>query len=73
MSTQSDLERHEAVCEERYLRIKERLDALDKRMDDLGKSVESFKGDVYKLLVGCATSILICLITAAVTLITHLK
>ena len=73
MSTQTDLERHEAVCEERYLRISERLLHLDKRMDELGKSVDTFKNDVYKLLIGCATSIVICLVSATITLLAHMK
>ena len=32
MSTQSQLDNHEALCLERYIGIKEMLDNLDKRM-----------------------------------------
>ena len=73
MSTQTDLEKHEAVCEERYIRINERLDHLDGQIDDIRKSLDTFKGDVYKLLIGCATSIVVCLVSATITLLSHFK
>jgi len=73
MSTQTDLERHEAVCEERYLRINGRLDNLDKQFDVVNKKIDDFKSDIYKLLIGSAVSVILALLSAAITLIVHIK
>jgi len=73
MSTATDLAIHEQVCEERYLGILRRLESLETKVDDLHTMIDNTKGDIYKLLIGSAISIIVCLITVSVTILTHFK
>ena len=70
MNALTELAIHEQVCEERYKNINHRLDNLDNKFDKLDNKIDIFKGDVYKIMIGCATSIIVCLITVAVTILT---
>ena len=67
MNALTELAAHEQVCEERYKNIHRRLDGLEHKFDNLDNKIDIFKGDIYKLMIGCATSIIVCLITVAVT------
>ena len=67
MNLETELAIHEQVCEERYKNINRRLDDLDHKFDDMGDKLDAFKSDIYKIMIGCATSIIVCLITVAVT------
>jgi len=71
MSVETDLSKHEAVCAERYERIKEHLDILDAKFDHLGASVENFKLEIFKIMVGSCVTIIGALIATAVTILTR--
>jgi len=73
MTTAIDLAIHEQVCEERYNGILRRLESLEKKVDDLHTMIDTTKGDIYKLLIGSAVSIIVCLITASLTIMVHLR
>jgi tetrahydromethanopterin S-methyltransferase subunit G len=70
MSALTELAAHEQVCEERYKNINRRLDGLEHKFDNLDSKIDNFKNDIYKLLIGSSVSIIICLITVAVTILT---
>ena len=71
MSVETDLSKHEAVCAERYERIKEHLDILDAKFDHLGDRVENFKMEILKIMVGSCVTIIASLIATAVTILTR--
>jgi len=69
MNLETELAIHEQVCEERYKNIHRRLDELEHKFDSLDTKIDAFKNDIYKIIIGCATSIIVCLITVAVTIL----
>jgi len=69
MNLETELAVHEQVCEERYKNINQRLDQLEHKFDSLDSKIDAFKNDIYKIMIGCATSIIVCLITVAVTIL----
>jgi hypothetical protein len=73
MTVETDLSKHEAICAERYERIKEHLDSLDAKFDHLGASVENFKMEILKIMVGSCITIIGSLIAVAVTILVHGK
>jgi hypothetical protein len=70
ITVETDLSKHEAVCAERYERIKEHLDNIDARFDDMANKVEAFKMDIYKIMITSCVSIISVLIGVAVTILT---
>ena len=71
MTVETDLSKHEAVCAERYERIKEHLNNIDARFDDMANKVETFKTDIYKIMIGSCVTIIGVLIGVAVTILTR--
>lgn len=71
MTVETDLSKHEAVCAERYERIKEHLASLDNKFDDLGSRVENFKMEIFKIMVGSCVTIIGALIATAVAILTR--
>jgi len=71
MSTQSDLEKHEAVCVERYNGINRRLDGLDEKVDAINEKFDNFKTDVYKVFITSTVTIVSVLIGAVIAILNH--
>jgi len=71
MTVETDLSKHEAVCAERYERIKEHLDSLDAKFDHMGSSIENFKMEILKIMIGSCVTVIGVLIGVAVTILTR--
>ena len=67
----NDLASHEKLCEERYNNIHDRLDSLDEKFDNLADKLDGFKGDIYRIMVTSAVTVIAALISAVVVVLTH--
>lgn len=68
-----ELSVHVDICAERYKGLDERLNTVEKKIDDVRDTVKSFRTELTKTLIGTAGTIVVALIGCAGLIINHLK
>ena len=68
-----DLSTHVDICAQRYASLELRLSAVEQKVDQLAKTVETVRSDITKTLIGTAGTIVVSLITLAGVVIQHIK
>jgi hypothetical protein len=68
-----DLATHVDICAERYKGLDERLDKVEKKIDDIYAMVKNSKSELTKTLIATGGTIVVALIGCAGMIINHIK
>jgi len=71
-SENQDLAVHTELCAARYQALDDRLGKVESKVDEIHKTVESLHGDLWRVLIGTAGSVLVAVITTIGVVITHI-
>jgi chaperonin cofactor prefoldin len=58
----TDLALHVDLCAQRYEAMEKRLTSLEDKMDQLSKKIDSYKGDIVKILVGSCGTVIVAIL-----------
>jgi DNA-binding transcriptional MerR regulator len=61
-SETENLELHVNLCEHRYQILTERITKVEHKVDELNKTINQFKNEAFKTLIGVAGTIIIAMI-----------
>jgi len=72
-SENQDLAVHTELCAARYQALDDRLGKVESKVDEIHKTVESLHGDLWRVLIGTAGSVLVAVITTLGVIYVHMK
>lgn len=64
-----NLEAHVDLCAERYHQLESRLTAIEKKVEQLGQSIEESRSSMAKVIIGATATIIAGLLSVVVTVL----